>query len=187
MNYTQEMINKALEQKDLNELYFGIVEYRGNAKDIIEREKGNYNYTTGNLLGKFAKMLQLLKKDGLMVGAFNTRITRPVIITMIDDNIYDIANKMFIDPTQYKLLKYDCLTDFYSETNCRLKYFTPKEVSSLTERTILIDVDDNGKIFDAYNRAYSNPKDLVDDVTEEFIDMNRELNKQKVYSNNKGQ
>ena len=61
------------------------------------------------------------------------------------------------------------------------------EVPSLTERTILIDVDDNGKIFDAYNRAYSNPKDLVDDVTEEFIDMNRELNKQKVYSNNMGQ
>ena len=77
------------------------------------------------------------------------------ILTMVDDDVYDIGSAKFEDLKRNKIIRFDNLTTLYDESNARVRYFTPEEEPQLTQRTVLVDVDDES-IIQTYENAWWN-------------------------------
>ncbi len=88
------------------------------------------------------------------------------ILTMIDDQIYDIGNIEFVDAKRDKIIHYDNLTNYYDETNARLRFFT-KEEPRLKQKTVLVDVDDESMI-SLYEKTHVE-REESEDLTGKFI------------------
>ena len=89
------------------------------------------------------------------------------ILTMIDDDVYDIGSAKFEDLKRNKIIHFDNLTTIYDESNARVRYFTPEEEPQLTQKTVLIDVDDES-IIQAYETSYIHQKESKD-LTSDFF------------------
>lgn len=99
-----------------------------------------------------------------------SQIRHLAILTMIDDDVYDIGSAKFENLKRNKIIHFDNFTTLYDESNARIRYFTPEEVPQLTKKTVLIDVDDES-LFQAYEKAHvrqSESKDLTSDFITEF-------------------
>ena len=89
------------------------------------------------------------------------------VVTIIDGRLFDIACLSFVDLNDEIILKYDRLSDFYNNENCRPKLFLVNQIGGLAdEPAVLLDFDDltGFKEYAQYVRKYYKNVDL----TEEF-------------------
>lgn len=89
------------------------------------------------------------------------------ILTMVDDVVYDIESAKFEDLKRNKIIRFDNLTTLYDESNARVRYFTPEEEPQLTQRTVLVDLDDES-IIQAYENAHIHQEES-EDLTNDFF------------------
>lgn len=92
------------------------------------------------------------------------------ILTMIDDDVYDIGSAKFEDLKRNKIVHFDNLTILYNESNARVRYFTPEEEPQLTQRTVLIDVDDES-IIQMYESKHIDQEENEDLTNNFFIEV----------------
>lgn len=176
---TQNEINDILLSKKLNEFYLAVIENRNDhilsEEEYNEIVKNDFEINGDNkkeVLNLFEeiKTSEKLKnfKDELMQIAFSmAQIRNLAILTIIDNNVYDIANTKFIDLKRNKIICYDNLTNYYNEKNARIKVFTKNEINELKSDTALLDIDDVS-IINSYEKSHLNQKNS-DDLTANFI------------------
>lgn len=98
-----------------------------------------------------------------------SQIRCSAVLTMVDDEVYDIANMEFIDLKRKKIIHYDNLTNYYDETNARIKLVVPGEAPKLQlkQETVLLEVDDES-LFYAYEKDHVNQEESKD-LTSDFL------------------
>lgn len=193
-NYTQDEINKILIQKNINDFYIAIIENRGEMltdeeyNEIASKDKtffGDNKEEVENLISeiKTNKELKNYVPDMMKLLFSVAQVRHLAILTMIGDDVYNIANAKFEDLKRNKIIRFDNLTSLYNEKNARVKYFTPKEEPQLTQNTVLIDVDDESIIHN-YENKYINQEeseDLTFDFFKKFKDEPKTLKKNKTF------
>ena len=84
------------------------------------------------------------------------------------DKILNLKEKAInISLKRNKIIRFDNLTTLYDESNARVRYFTPEEEPQLTQRTVLVDVDDES-IIQAYENAHIHQEES-EDLTSDFF------------------
>lgn len=176
-NYSQKEINQILLTKKLNDFYLVIMENRSVCLTDTEYEEiinSDIQYGENKeYLENFVKTikndedLKILAPEMEKLLYSFARIRHLCILTMINEEFYDIANITFVDLKRNKVVHYDNLTAYYNETNARIRCFTKKEESALLEDTVLLDVD-NLSIITKYEDTYLNQEES-EDLTLKFI------------------
>lgn len=163
--YSQEELDQILLSKKLNEFYLAIIENRQELlsdeeyEEIVRRDKtiyGDNKEEVEDLINKVQtdEHLKNFAPNLMRIMYSLAQVRRLAILTMVDDNVYDIGSAKFEDLKRNKIIHFDNLTTLYDESNARVRYFTPEEEPQLTQRTVLVDVDDES-IIQAYENAYS--------------------------------
>lgn len=184
MNYSQDEFNQILLSKQLNEFYLAIIEHRESLltdEEYEEITRKNDNVYTGvakeeiDILSEKLQENEMLKEfepDLMKVIYSLAQIRQMVILTMIDDEVYDIANAKFVDLKSNKIIHFDNFTNYYDETNARVRFFTPEEEPELQKKTVLVDVDDES-IVQAYEKAHVNQEENEDLTSSFFAEVKR--------------
>lgn len=189
--YSKEELERKLLEKNLEDFYLVTIE---NRQQLLTEEEYDAIVKNSAIVGdnvdEVEDLIDKVKNDKRMKGYTDdflramyswASIRHLAIVTMIDDEVYDIGNIQFIDLKRNKIVHFDRFTDFYSKDNARLKYFTPEEEPRLTEKTLLMDVDDESIIM-AYEDAYVKQGDSTD-LTRKFFDEIKEKANQKIKEN----
>lgn len=151
--YSQEELNKILLSKPLNEFYLAIIENREELltdeeyNEITKGDKIIYGDNKDEIENLFKKVqtdehIKDFAPDLMIVMYSLAQVRHMAILTIIGDDVYDIANTKFENLKRNKVIHYDNLTNYYNETNARIKLFTKEEEPLLTQDTALLDVDD---------------------------------------------
>ncbi len=176
--YSQDEINQILLSKPLDEFYLAIVENRqgliteSEYSTIKNGDKIICGQNKDDILDLFnriqtSEFLKDYSSDLIRAMYSLAQVRHMAILTIIGDEVYDICNARFENLKRNKIIHYDNLTNYYNETNARIKNFTPQEYSQLTQNTVLIDVDDEGIIKKYENdHIYQNKSD---DLTTSFF------------------
>ena len=130
-------------------------------EEISRRDKTIYGDNKDEVEDLFKKVetderLKEFAPDLMRVMISLAQVRHLAILTMIDDDVYDIGSAKFED-----------LKRIYDESNARVRYFTPEEEPQLTQKTVLIDVDDES-IIQAYETSYIHQKESKD-LTSDFF------------------
>lgn len=176
--YSQEELDQILLSKKLNEFYLAIIENRQELltdeeyDEIARRDKnfyGDNKEEVEDLLKKVQadERLKNFVPDLMRVMYSLAQVRHLAILTMIDDDVYDIGSAKFEDLKRNKIVHFDNLTTLYNEVNARVRYFTSEEEPQLTQKTVLIDVDDES-IIQAYEDAHIHQK-VSKDLTSSFF------------------
>lgn len=176
--YSQEELDQILLSKKLNEFYLAIIENRQELltdeeyEEISRRDKTIYGDNKDEVEDLFKKVetderLKGLAPDLMRVMFSLAQVRHLAILTIIDDDVYDIGSAKFEDLKRDKIIHFDNLTTLYDESNARVRYFTPEEEPQLTQRTVLVDVDDES-IIQAYENAYIHQEES-EDLTSNFF------------------
>ena len=176
--YSSEELDRILLSKKLNEFYLAIIENRQELltdeeyDEITNRDKtiyGDNKEEIEDLLKKVQtdERLKDFAPDLMRVMFSLAQVRHLAILTMIDDNVYDIGSAKFEDLKRNKIVRFDNLTTLYNESNARVRYFTPEEEPQLTQRTVLVDVDDES-IIQAYENEHIH-KEESEDLTSDFF------------------
>ena len=175
--YSQEELNEILLSKKLNEFYLAIIQYKqelltdNEYKRILEHET-----IDDKIKDKVEDIVKELEADedakdfADYFGRFLyslAELRRFAVLTMIDDDFYDIIGAQFEDLKRTKIVRFDNLTTLYDESNARVRYATPEEDPSLKKRTVLVDLDDES-IFYAYKNKYIHQEES-EDLTKDFL------------------
>ena len=167
--YSKEEINQLLLSKKLNEFYLAIIE---NRQEPLSKEEYENFIRKNNTIFDYDKepLNEHLKNfiPELMKITYSLMQVRYLaILTMIDDNVYDIGNPGFLDLNKNKIIHFDNFTTLYNESNARIRYFTKEEEPQLKEKTVLIDVDDES-IIRKYEKEHINQIES-EDLTNDFF------------------
>ena len=176
--YSQEELDQILLSKKLNEFYLAIIENRQELltdeeyEEISRRNKIIYgdNKDEAEDLFKKVETDERLKDfaPNLMRVIFSlAQVRHLAILTMIDADVYDIGSAKFENLKRNKIVHFDNLTTLYNESNARVRYFTPEEEPRLTQRTVLVDVDDES-IIQAYENEHIHQEES-EDLTSDFF------------------
>lgn len=176
--FSQEELEQILLSKKLNEFYLAIIENRQELltdeeyEEISRRDKIIYGDNTEEFEDLFKKVesderLKEFAPDLMKVIYSLAQVRHLAILTMIDDEVYDIGNVKFEDLKRNKIIHFDNFTTLYDESNARVRYFTPEEEPQLPQKTVLIDVDDES-IIQAYETSYIHQKESKD-LTSDFF------------------
>ena len=176
--YSQEELDQILLSKKLNEFYLAIIENRQELltdeeyEEISKRDKiiyGDNKYEAEDLFKKVEtdERLKDFAPDLMRVIFSLAQVRHLAILTMVDDDVYDIGSAKFEDLKRNKIIRFDNLTTLYDESNARVRYFTPEEEPQLTQRTVLVDVDDES-IVQAYENAHIHQEES-EDLTSDFF------------------
>ena len=125
-NYTQDEINKILIQKNINDFYIAIIENRGEMltdeeyNEIASKDKtffGDNKEEVENLISeiKTNKELKNYVPDMMKLLFSVAQVRHLAILTMIGDDVYNIANAKFEDLKRNKIIRFDNLTSLYNE------------------------------------------------------------------------
>lgn len=180
--YSLEELEQILLSKKLNEFYLAIIENRQEIltdeeyEEISRRDKTIYGDNKDEVEDLFKKVatdehLKDFAADIMKVMYSLAQVRHLAILTMVDDVVYDIANVKFVDLKRNKIIHFDNLTTLYNESNARVRCFTPEEEPQLTQRTVLLDVDD-ASIFQAYENAHIHQKESEDLTSKFFTEVN---------------
>ena len=179
MNYSQEEFNQILLSKPLNEFYLAIIENRGKLltdeefEEITRRNDNVYTDVSKEEIDNFANELQEDERLKGLAPAFMkllysiAQIRHLAILTVIDDDVYDIGNAKFLDLKRNKIIHFDNFTNYYDETNARIRFFTPEEEPQLQQKTVLVDIADESNLH-AYVQTYLNQEES-EDLTNSFF------------------
>ncbi len=176
--YSQEELDQILLSKKLNEFYLAIIENRQELltddeyEEIARRDKTIYGDNKDEVEDLFKKVQtdERLKDfaPALMRFMYSlAQVRHLAILTIVDDDVYDIGSAKFEDLKRNKIIHFDNLTTFYNESNARVRYVTPKEEPQLTQRTVLVDVDDES-IIQAYENTHIHQEES-EDLTSVFL------------------
>lgn len=172
--YSRKEINEILLSKSLNEFYFATIENRTRMLTDEEYEKIMQNKITSPNVDE---MLNSIKKDEKLKDFYQeisktllslARVRYVAILTLIDDEVYDIGGNEFLDLKSKKIIHYDNFTNYYNELNSRVVIFTPQDEKQLKENTALMDVDDLS-ILQAYENKHVHQEES-DDLTNQFLE-----------------
>lgn len=176
--YSQEELDQILLSKKLNEFYLAIIEHRlelltdeeyeeisriditfyGDNKD--EAEDLFKKVETDERLKDFAPVLMRIMYN-------LAQVRHLAVLTMIGDDVYNIGSAKFEDLKRNKIIHFENLTTFYDESNARVRYFTPEEEPQLTQRTVLLDIDDESMV-QSYENAHIH-QEISEDLTSDFF------------------
>ena len=176
--YSQEELDQILLSKKLNEFYLAIIENRQELltdeeyEEISIRNKIIYGDNKDEAEDLFKKVetderLKDFAPDLMRVIFSLAQVRHLAILTMVDDDVYDIGSAKFEDLKRNKIIRFDNLTTLYDESNARVRYFTPEEEPQLTQRTVLVDVDDES-IIQAYENEHIHQEES-EDLTSDFF------------------
>lgn len=176
--YSQEELDQILLSKKLNEFYLVIIENRQELltdeeyEEISKRDKIIYGDNKDEAEDLFKKVetderLKDFAPDLMRVIFSLAQVRHLAILTMVDDDVYDIGSAKFEDLKRNKIIRFDNLTTLYDESNARVRYFTPEEEPQLTQRTVLVDVDDES-IIQAYENEHIHQEES-EDLTSDFF------------------
>ena len=176
--YSQEELDQILLSKKLNEFYLAIIENRQELltdeeyEEISRRDKIIYGDNKDEAEDLFKKVetderLKDFAPDLMRVIFSLAQVRHLAILTMVDDDVYDIGSAKFEDLKRNKIIRFDNLTTLYDESNARVRYFTPEEEPQLTQRTVLVDVDDES-IIQAYENEHIYQEES-EDLTSDFF------------------
>ena len=176
--YSQEELDQILLSKKLNEFYLAIIENRQELltdeeyEEISRRNKIIYGDNKDEAEDLFKKVetderLKDFAPDLMRVIFSLAQVRHLAILTMIDADVYDIGSAKFENLKRNKIVHFDNLTTLYNESNARVRYFTPEEEPQLTQRTVLVDVDDES-IIQAYEDAHIHQEES-EDLTNDFF------------------
>ncbi len=176
--YSQEELDQILLSKKLNEFYLAIIENRQELltdeeyEEISKRDKIIYGDNKDEAEDLFKKVetderLKDFAPDLMRVIFSLAQVRHLAILTMVDDDVYDIGSAKFEDLKRNKIIRFDNLTTLYDESNARVRYFTPEEEPQLTQRTVLVDVDDES-IIQTYENAHIHQEES-EDLTSDFF------------------
>ena len=176
--YSQEELDQILLSKKLNEFYLAIIENRQELltdeeyEEISRRDKIIYGDNKDEAEDLFKKVetderLKDFAPDLMKVIFSLAQVRHLAILTMVDDDVYDIGSAKFEDLKRNKIIRFDNLTTLYDESNARVRYFTPEEEPQLTQRTVLVDVDDES-IIQAYENEHIYQEES-EDLTSDFF------------------
>lgn len=177
-NYQQEDIDKILLSKNLNEFYLATIENRQELltdeeyQEITTRDSIIYGENKEEMQDLFKKIETNKNLKGFVPEIMKaiyilSKIRYIAILTMINDDVYDIGNAKFEDLRRNKIIHYDNLANYYDEKNARIRFFTPEEEPQLQQKTVLLDVDDESII-----RAYENKhitQEESEDLSSQFL------------------
>ena len=176
--YSQEELDQILLSKKLDEFYLAIIENRQELltdeeyEEISRRDKIIYGDNKDEAEDLFKKVetderLKDFAPDLMRVIFSLAQVRHLAILTMVDDDVYDIGSAKFEDLKRNKIIRFDNLTTLYDESNARVRYFTPEEEPQLTQRTVLVDVDDES-IIQAYENEHIYQEES-EDLTSDFF------------------
>lgn len=176
--YSQEELDQILLSKKLNEFYLAIIENRQELltdeeyEEISRRNKIIYGDNKDEAEDLFKKVetderLKDFAPDLMRVIFSLAQVRHLAILTMIDADVYDIGSAKFENLKRNKIIRFDNLTTLYDESNARVRYFTPEEEPQLTQRTVLVDVDDES-IIQAYENEHIHQEES-EDLTSDFF------------------
>lgn len=176
--YSQEELDQILLSKKLNEFYLAIIENRQELltdeeyEEISRRNKIIYGDNKDEAEDLFKKVetderLKDFAPDLMRVIFSLAQVRHSAILTMIDADVYDIGSAKFENLKRNKIIRFDNLTTLYDESNARVRYFTPEEEPQLTQRTVLVDVDDES-IIQAYENEHIHQEES-EDLTSDFF------------------
>jgi hypothetical protein len=167
---------KKLLEKNLNDFYLVVIEKRDNILTECEYKelKDRCIYTDKDeeveeLFRKIQLNERIKKyKDDIKRIIFSfAQIRHLGVVTIIDNQVYDIANLKFVDLQREKIISFENLTTIYNEDNARLKYCTKEDEPQLEEATVLLDVDDENIILN-YEKEHVRQKES-NDLTSKFL------------------
>ena len=176
--YSQEELDQILLSKKLNEFYLAIIENRQELlsdeeyEEIVKKDKtiyGDKKEEVKDLINKVQtnEHLKNFAPDLMRVILSLAQVRHLAILTMIDDDVYDIGSAKFENLKRNKIVHFDNLTTLYNESNARVRYFTPEEEPQLTQGTVLVDVDDES-IIKAYENEHIHQEES-EDLTSDFF------------------
>ena len=176
--YSQEELDQILLSKKLNEFYLAIIENRQELltdeeyEEISIRNKIIYGDNKDEAEDLFKKVetderLKDFAPDLMRVIFSLAQVRHLAILTMIGADVYDIGSAKFENLKRNKIVHFDNLTTLYNESNARVRYFTPEEEPRLTQRTVLVDVDDES-IIQAYENEHIHQEES-EDLTSDFF------------------
>ena len=176
--YTQEELEQILLSKKLDEYYLAVIEHRDELLTEEEYEEllKKDHVICGDGKEKAEELFDQIKKDKrlknyaseLIRAIYSVAQIRHIgILTMVGDEVYDIGGAKYLDLRRNKIIRFDNITSFYNESNARVRYFTPDEVQGLSDKTLLMDADDES-IYYAYETKYVNQKEN-EDLTSDFL------------------
>ncbi len=176
--YSQEELDQILLSKKLNEFYLVIIENRQELltdeeyEKISRRNKIIYGDNKDEAEDLFKKVetderLKDFAPDLMRVIFSLAQVRHLAILTMIDDDVYDIGSAKFENLKRNKIVHFDNLTTLYNESNARVRYFTPEEEPQLTQKTVLVEVDDES-IIQAYENEHIHQEES-EDLTSDFF------------------
>lgn len=176
--YSQEELDQILLSKKLNEFYLAIIENRQELltdeeyEEISRRNKIIYGDNKDEAEDLFKKVetderLKDFAPDLMRVIFSLAQVRHLAILTMIYADVYDIGSAKFENLKRNKIVHFDNLTTLYNESNARVRYFTPEEEPRLTQRTVLVDVDDES-IIQAYENEHIHQEES-EDLTSDFF------------------
>ena len=177
--YSQEELDQILLSKKLNEFYLAIIENRQEemlSDEEYEKISNGNNVYYGDNKDEVDDLFNKIQTEEhlkgfapeLMKFVYSlAQIRHMAILTIIDDEVYDIASAKFEDLIRNKVIHYDNLSNYYNETNARVRYFTPEEEPQLTQKTVLLDLDDESIVYE-YENAHAH-QDSSEDLTNDFF------------------
>ena len=186
--YSQEEINEILLSKSLDELYMAIVQKKDNPSDetypiyspsLLDEESKEMM----NRVNEAEKQIADYEANGMLEGILSTlkdfmwstaKLKAEMIITMIGDQLYSLSERSFLDLNSWEILHYEPVTNYYDDTNVRIKICTPEEDPNLCEDCVVLDGDDDS-YYNQYGDEMLARRDLSD-VTEDFL---REVSQKK--------
>ena len=179
--YSQKELDQILLSKKLNEFYLAIIENRQELlsdeeyEEIVRRDKtiyGDNKEEVEYLINKVQtnEHLKNFAPNLMRIMYSLAQVRHLAILTMVDDNVYDIGSAKFEDLKRNKIIHFDNLTTLYDESNARVRYFTPEEEPQLTQRTVLVDVDDES-IIQSYENAHIHQEESEDLTSSFFIEV----------------
>lgn len=194
--YSQEEINEILLSKSLDEFYMAIVQKKDNPSDetypiyspslldeeskemmnrVNEAEKQIADYEANGMLEGMLKDMV----EGMLANLKNfiwdkAKLKAEMIITMIGDQLYSLSERSFLDLNSWEILHYEPVTNYYDDTNVRIKICTPEEDPNLCEDCVVLDGDDDS-YYNQYGDEMLARRDLSD-VTADFL---REVSQKK--------
>ena len=141
-------------------------------EEIVRKDKtiyGDNKEEVKDLINKVQtdERLKNFAPDLMRVILSLAQVRHLAILTMIDDDVYDIGSAKFENLKRNKIVHFDNLTTLYNESNARVRYFTPEEEPQLTQGTVLVDVDDES-IIQAYENEHIHQEES-EDLTSDFF------------------
>ena len=186
--YSQEKINEILLSKSLDEFYMAIVQKKDNPSDetypiyspsLLDEESKEMM----NRVNEAEKLAADYDASGMLAGILSTlkdfmwstaKLKAEMIITMIGDQLYSLSERSFLDLNSWEILHYEPVTNYYDDTNVRIKICTPEEDPNLCEDCVVLDGDDDS-YYNQYGDEMLARRDLSD-VTADFL---REVSQKK--------